>query len=204
MPSYGDPELVIKSPSANDILAPNFSVFGTCSAIGPNSNPTITVGLYNGPYLVMQATASLNNTAGTWEAIFTNAPAIPNGQASIQVSCSGMNGTQTVSPLTVSGDTLAPITSPQGQSYSSWSDTNGDGTVLNSSDIVDVYLTQAGHQISSLQPTSQSLGNGWQSHLLGLLPPDPPTGNNFVLHTVVKDSNSTVLQRGASRFFSVA
>jgi hypothetical protein len=204
MPIYGDPELVIKSPSANDTLAPNFSVFGTCSAIGPNSNPTISVGLYNGPSLVMQATASLNNTAGTWEAVFTNAPAIPNGQASIQVSCSGMNGTQTVSPLTVSGDTLASITSPVGQSFSSWSDANGDGTLSDTSDTVEVYLTQAGYQISNLNPTSRSIGNGWQSHLLNLLPPDPPTGNDFVMHTVVKDSNSTVLQRGASKFFSVS
>jgi hypothetical protein len=203
MPIYGDPELVIKSPSANDTLAPNFSVFGTCSAIGPNSNPTITVGLYSGPSLVMQVTATLNNSSGTWEAIFSNAPPIPNGQASIQVSCSGMNGTQTVSPLTVSGDTLAIITSPAGQAFLSWSEASGDGTVSNSDETVDVYLTQAGHQLGSMQPTSKSLGNGWQSPLLNLVPPDPPTGNNFVLHTVVMDSNNNVLQRGASKYFSV-
>jgi hypothetical protein len=99
-----DMALTIVSPAVGDVLASNFSVFGTCGMISPTSSPTITVTLKdNQGNVVASVNAVLNNGNGTWEAVFSGVSVSPGLQPlAIEVSCSGMQGISSVGQLTSS------------------------------------------------------------------------------------------------------
>lgn len=104
MPILGSPELTITLPHGNEVLGLQFAVYGTCTEIGPNNSPTITVKVWNGSQEVASEAATINNAKGTYEAYF-----VLDGVTDIQkvgkvtVKCDGMPG----DPLEQGGLTIA-------------------------------------------------------------------------------------------------
>jgi hypothetical protein len=204
MAQAGDPEIVIKSPSPGDKLGPNFSVYGTCSAIGTASNPTITVSLFNGPAYITSVTATQNTANKTWEAVFTNVSPIANGNAEIRVKCSLMTNHLTISPMTITGMPHASITTPTGgNEFSAWGQVDGQGNNSNSINTIKLFVTHSGKELGEPQAVAMELGGTWNTSLRDLVPQDPPLGHGFVLHYRVVNPGLTVIEYGASGPFSV-
>ncbi len=201
---FGDPELKIASPATQDTLALTFSVFGSCTAITSTNSPTITVKVMNGTTQLDSQTAVNNQTNGTWEAFFslpsgTNVP----GTGSIVVTCAGMNGSSSITQLTIPGQNVLTIQAPKnGDVFSTWSVANANGTLSTPATGLHLYITYKGYQICLATAVAIDIEDGtWQQPLQSLVP-NQAAGSNYGFHAVVFNDSTRIL-RMSSGFFSV-
>ncbi len=212
----GDPSMTIQLPSIGQTLGLQFSVFGTCSEITPNNNPTMTVTVMNGQNQVASAAAVTNQQNGTFEAPF-NLPSGTNiqGTGSVVATCSAMNGNATVGGLTIAGQGTLTITNPppggpeQAAGFPSWS----SGVVARGQIVgcagktMWLRLTDAGKDI--IPHYSWPIGNGtaWECDLSRLVAAGGHSASksrHYNIHVSVWDQPLSGEQvRVSSGFFSV-
>jgi hypothetical protein len=195
----GEPDFNLQSPSSGDVLTPSFSVWGTCSAIGTNPEPTITVTVGTS----QPVTAALNTTAKTWEALVSGAPA---GSQTILAQCGqGPSKSITVNigsgppPVTVIVSP-PPLPSPNQDSSNPWKGYIARGTYDSTVTKVQIYITQDGNQIGGMHTAQMSDGK-WSLDLSTVMS-GKSTGSGFCVH--VRTSGSTGnIRCSTTSFFSV-
>jgi hypothetical protein len=197
-------------------LGLQFSVFGTCSAITPTNNPTMTVKVMNGQSQVASAAAVNNQQNGTYEASFNLPPGTNiQGGGSVVVTCSGMNGNVTNGQLTIAGQTTLTVTAPQpgapqqAAGFPSWSaGVVARGQVVGCANkIMFLRLTDAGHDIIAAHSWPIRNDTAWECNLSRLVEAagrSASTSRHYNIHVSVWNNPSGGEQvRVASGFFSV-
>ena len=151
----GEPNFSISSPSADDELTPNFSVYGTCPEGTANIEVTVTV--QTDPPTPSQSSGTISPATPTaWEAVFSNVPA---GPATITAtSTAGETGPINVTIVWSPGpadiksvDGPPPAEAAADRGGNPWAGWRVTGTYHpNQVGFIQVYLTQAGSPV--IQP----------------------------------------------------
>ena len=119
----GDPEITISLPSGGETLGLQFSVFGTCTAIAPGADTTLTVTVKDGANDVATASDVRYNLRNhTFEAFF-NLSGDTNivGTGSVVAALNGTNFSATNTQLTIRGQSALTIGTPTpGADFASW------------------------------------------------------------------------------------
>lgn len=204
----GDPELTISLPNSNETLGVRFSVFGTCTEVNSNNNPTITVTLKDGANVVATATAVNNQLRSTYEAYFD----LPGGTdivgtGSVVVTCTGMNGNATNAGLTIRSQSTVTIANPtQGAEFPSWAagvvaDGQFQGCVGKT---LWLRLTDGGYDIIPHQQMAINGDGAWEMNLSAIVTAArvQAASSNFSIHVSIWDG-AQQLVRVSSGFFSV-
>ena len=205
---FYEPELRISLPNSNETLGVRFSVFGTCTEINSNNNPTITVTVKDGSNTVATATAVNNQLRSTYEAFFE----FPGGTdivgtVSVVVTCTGMNGNATNAGLTIRSQSTLTIANPtQGAEFPSWAaGVVADGEVTGcAGKTMWLRLTDAGYDIIAHQSWVIGTDSQWASNISAVVTAArvQAASSNFSTHASVWDG-AQLLVRVSSGFFSV-
>jgi hypothetical protein len=192
----GDPDFAIVSPSANDVLIPTFSVWGTCPQGTPPPSIVVSAGC-NPPQTITPSAL----TPTTWEAIFSGAA---QGEYTITAS---YNSGPTLPPVPVqvsstTGLTVKDVirtTAAAAKGKNPWGGVEAGGEYPPDVTGVSVYVTQDGNQVSSMH--AARLDDGFWFVNLGFMS-SKVSGSNFCLHVRATGSDGHI-RGSASSFFSV-